>query len=154
MGAGAQAAEPRLEDAGDELAVQILKAHRHLGIVDLVAARGVDEGRALGLRAVMVDEEAEVLLERMGEIDGVHQARLEQAVLDLADRAGRHARDLGEAVDGQALVLAQLAQAQADILDVVFDLGAGLEPAGLESDRLGHVRSAAGQFDAHGRPMR
>src|SRR5690606_2085519 len=131
-----------------ELAVEVFEAHRHFGIADLVPAARIDERGALRLGAEMIDEEAQILLERVGQVDGMDQARLQKAVLDLADRARRHARQLGEAVDRQAPLLAQLAQALADVLDVVFCVDADLERA-----LLGGLGTAAGESHVHGRPM-
>src|SRR5690606_4839891 len=87
---------------------------RHLGEVVAAALVAPDNRVSRRPRARLVDEEAEIGLQRGRKVDRVHQARIEQAVLDLADRAGWNLRPRGKPGKRQAAGESQLAQPAAE----------------------------------------
>ena len=119
MRAPRQNAESRLEHAGQEVTGQILQRQPHFRVFNRIALRAPQHDARLRPLAKPRHEKAEVFLQRRSQVNGVNEARAQLPVLDLADGARRHLRQLRQAADRQLAAETQRAQALADALGLI-----------------------------------
>src|SRR5882757_748973 len=119
-GPSRQDADPRFEDAGKEMAVEVLEREPHLRVLDGLAQGGTYHDHRLRRVAIASNEKSQIFFQGMRQIDRRHQTRPEAPVLDLADRTAWNARQLCKPRDRETTPHPQLAQSIAHSLGVVI----------------------------------